>query len=129
MKGMQREDYIALGGRTPFQRHLRNNREEKVEWALLDDLSESDVTLLQRHKGAALEEWVARHFLTRRELSTVLKAENRGKKRKERTEYYDFLVQLRDKDCVPAIRDVMSGIYPTARSALLKRLEEREIFI
>ena len=130
MRGFQRIDYNAIVGRMPYERHLRNKRKEREkEWPLFDDppASEGDIDYLRTQVGGALEYSITKHFLTHQDIEDALSAVNKGKSRKQRAEYHAFLETLRENFCVPAMRDVLAGIFPSVRTAILARLAEEGI--
>ncbi len=128
-KGLARKDYIAIGGSTPWQRHMAHQRPEVLELREADPpITEADIGCFQQEIGDTLALSIRRKFqLTRQQLSTLFKAKNEGKGKKQKTEYYVFLEELRDTACVPAMRDFAAELFPTMRQALLNRLAERGI--
>ena len=124
MKGWQRRDYAFIAGRTPFQRHIRNEGAQKKEWNQDDDpISEKEIEAFGAHDPVTLEYYIHRWFLTRKEVECLLK--NERKTTEQKVEYYDFLLSLREKQCIPAMHDFVAGKFRTMRAALLQRLREQ----
>lgn len=128
-QGLARPDYVAIGGRAPWQRHMVGQRPEHEELRKADEpITENDIMVFRDQIGGALELAIRRRFqLTRGELSDLFKPEKQRKKKDVKPEYYAFLEQFRDAHCVPAMRDFASKLFPTMRAALLKRLGEQGI--
>ncbi len=129
MQGWARSDYPYFGGKTPLQRHLEHARskQKKKQWLLVEAVTEKDIEELAGKTRAEIEYYIHGHFLEGHELSVVIKARNRGKKRGDKAEYYDFLEQFKNGDCIPAMQDVIEKGFATMRAALLQRLREQGI--
>lgn len=126
MQGWPRNDYAFFGGKPPFRRHIENSRREKKEWPAADEpITEEDIARAEAKTGPEIELLLHQRFLTRREVSAVMKAKNKGKKRGQKLEYYDFLEALKTDDCIPAMRAFLAGEHATMRAALLKRLADQ----
>ena len=95
-------------------------------WSLLDDpVTNDDIEWFKSQEGGALEFFIVQRFLTRQELSQILKNQNKLQPRNERVEYYDFLASIRCNFCVPAMQDVIAGTFATLRAAVLDRLHRQ----
>ena len=129
MKGWARPDYSYFGGKTPLQRHLENERSKatKKQWPLLEEVTQKDIDELRSAVQGEIEYCIHRNFLASHELSRVLQERNKGRKRQQKIEYYDFLEQFKNEDCIPAAEDVLAGRFPARRAALLQRLRDQGI--
>lgn len=128
MRGLPRTDYCFFGGKSPFQRHLENQRETSPRWSERDPLiAPCDVERLAAQTGPTLATTIHRRMLTRRELEKALKALCPG--RPKRTEYYAALEQFRSEIFAPALHDFAAHLFPTMRKAVLAQLERRGIVL
>ena len=126
MKGLARQDYVGIGGRTPWQRHMRNQRPEIRQWMLFDDpISEEEITAVPEKEGGAFERYLNEKFLSRREMENVWRQKRMLSG--EPQEYYEFLHRLRDDDCKRAMRAFIEEQFPTMRVALFHVLSEQGI--
>ncbi len=121
--------YEFFGGKRPWSRHLQNQRTKrtKKQWPVAEVVTEEDIEELAEKTYAEIEYHVHGHFLEGHELSVVIKARNKGKKRREKIGYYNFLEQFKRGDCIPAMQEVLAGKFATMRAALLQRLREQGI--
>ena len=119
-----------MAGRPPYFRHLANQNRESRQWNAIDlQITDDDIQRCAELTGATLEHYIHQRFLTRQEVSTVLKMYRKQRKKGERTEYYDFLEKMRDQYCVPAMRDCVSGTCASMRAAVMARLQSEGLLL